>query len=583
MAFTQTLQHKSKVAFLYSLPDSKPFAGKYGKVDAMARKLSEGGVECVSDINSRLLGDIAGYEVVIVLAHLDADKLVLAAGAVMTVDEFVDKLPADFSGIIDLSSCHSARFARRVKERCPGCHVLAALESVTLDFRVAIYPVVLRRYLDKSNTSSYQAIFAETMAEGAEMLAHRNRTKKRRLPKLSDMLGAVFSPVLDLFSGVSAGFICDDEYVDEADYTEPVKLGNEASSIFAPSAVAPGDPFLVQLFIHSPEEGDMVLLSAQRCDPYTGMIETAELPVKLKRGDRLAARLSFQSPERALISIDGDTDTKTILWTGRQAKIQFCAMADASFSKASFMARLQLEVNSQPVGDCYFKIKVDRRSDIPADIRVESYSKSAESVEAAKSLKDILSSQEQKLTDAIGRCNDADRNKLQSELEVCRQCLRLVDTIQLPSHNSPKKVFISSTSDLESYRDVLRAEIMRCEMYPEMYENWAQTGFTPRDECFRRVLASDAVVLLLGIRYGFVENSLGMSMTELEYRAALLANKPLLVFVMRPPKASDEPEDLIERQNRLIEEVCTARILKFFSNTDSLARIAASDISRVLS
>ena len=61
-----------------------------------------------------------------------------------------------------------------------------------------------------------------------------------------------------------------------------------------------------------------------------------------------------------------------------------------------------------------------------------------------------------------------------------------------------------------------------------------------------------------------------------------MANKPLLVFVMRPPKASDEPEDLIERQNRLIEEVCTARILKFFSNTDSLARIAASDISRVL-
>lgn len=547
MAFTQTLQHKSKVAFLYSLPDSKPFSGKYETVDAMARKLSEGGVECVSDINPRLLGDIAGYEVVIVLAHLDIDKLVLADGYVMSVEQFVDSLPADFNGILDLSSCHSARFARRVKDRCPGCHVLAALESVTLDFRVAIYPVVLRRYLDKSNMASYQAIFAETMAEGAEMLARRNISFKGR-----------------------------------SEYREPVKLGNEATSIFAPSAVAAGDPFLVQLFIHSPEEGDTVFLSAQRCDPDTGMIETAELPIKLKRGDRLAARLSFQSPERALISIDGDTDTKTILWTGRQAKIQFCAMADASFSKASFMARLQLEVNSQPVGDCYFKIKVDRRSDIPADIRVESYSKSAESVEAAKSLRDILSSQEQKLTDAIGRCSDTDRSKLKSELEVCRQCLRLVDTIQLPGHNSPKKVFVSSTSDLESYRDVLRAEIMRCEMYPEMYENWAQTGFTPRDECFRRVLASDAVVLLLGIRYGFVENSLGMSMTELEYRAALLANKPLLVFVMRPPKASDEPEDLIERQNRLIEEVCTARILKFFSNTDSLARIAASDISRVL-
>lgn len=579
--FSETLQHKSRVVFLYSLPDNGPFEGAAARIESMTSRLAETGVECIPSITPRLLGQINGYEIVIVMAHHVGDRLILADDVEMTEAEFTRCLPEDFNGILDLSSCHSSSFAGRVKEACPDCHVLAALQSVTLDFRLAIYPVVLGRYLDKSNTESYRSVFALTMKEAAGMLAEKPN-KASTGSAIGSFLMKMFAPFLDLaalssVAGAAAG-------LGEVLGHEKVKLGHEATSVFAPSAVEPDNPFLVQLFIHRSEDSDTVVLAAQKYDPDTNIVETTELPVRLKRGDRLAARLSFRSPQSKHITIDGETDTKTVLWTGQQAKIQFCACVDAEFSMPSFMARLQLEVNSQPVGDCYFKIKVERHSDIPAGVVIKPYSGSEESLSAAQSLKETLSAQEKRLIKTIEDCRDISRKDcLQSELNVCRHCLRLVDTVRSQGHNSPKKVFISSTSDLQSYRDVLRAEIMRCEMYPEMYENWAQTSFTPRDECFRRVLASDAVVMLLGMRYGFVEHSLGMSMTELEYRAALLANKPLLVFVMRPPQASDEPKELIERQNSLIEEVCTKRILKFFSNTNSLARIAAGDIIRMLS
>ena len=93
------------------------------------------------------------------------------------------------------------------------------------------------------------------------------------------------------------------------------------------------------------------------------------------------------------------------------------------------------------------------------------------------------------------------------------------------------KVFVSSTSDLSQYRKVVREQIESCEMYPDMYECWGQGNDYPRDKCCRHVMDSDIFVCILGARYGFVEPAWGMSMTEIEFRVAMKAGKPILVYI----------------------------------------------------
>ena len=132
---------------------------------------------------------------------------------------------------------------------------------------------------------------------------------------------------------------------------------------------------------------------------------------------------------------------------------------------------------------------------------------------------------------------------------------------------------------MKPYRDIVRQEIEVCGMYPEMYENWPQSAATPRDECCMRVIESDILLCILGSRYGFVDEEMDTSMTEIEYRTALGAGKTILVYIIEPLNKTDEPPHLAERQKKLIEEIRDTRILKFFSDEETLAKDTVRNLS----
>ena len=103
-------------------------------------------------------------------------------------------------------------------------------------------------------------------------------------------------------------------------------------------------------------------------------------------------------------------------------------------------------------------------------------------------------------------------------------------------------VFISSTADLKAERDAVDAELQLLNVDGTRFETWPASPNEPLDECLRCVQESDAVVLMLGQKYGTLTQG-GISATHAEYRRALEHGKPLFAFVLdckdREPKQED--------------------------------------------
>jgi len=109
------------------------------------------------------------------------------------------------------------------------------------------------------------------------------------------------------------------------------------------------------------------------------------------------------------------------------------------------------------------------------------------------------------------------------------------------------KIFISSLiSGFEPLRDAAAAAIATLGDVPTRAEDFPASPDSPQTACLAGVRASDAVVLLMGERYGQVQSS-GLSATHEEYREARDV-RPVLVFIEQG--TSPEP-----RQAEFIREV----------------------------
>ena len=94
-------------------------------------------------------------------------------------------------------------------------------------------------------------------------------------------------------------------------------------------------------------------------------------------------------------------------------------------------------------------------------------------------------------------------------------------------------VFVSSTSrDLERHRAAVRGVIDQLQMTFIGMEDFVPEGTAPAQMIQRKVVESRVYLGILGMRYGFVDDLTGLSMTELEYRQAIASDKDIRVFVM---------------------------------------------------
>ena len=531
-------QHR-KILFLISLPQTPAFQMYTQDVNNCISKLRKQKVDVYDYVNEEVLSKANQYEIVIVVAHRDEEKdALMLSDRSMMIDDFVRSLPTDFTGVLDFSSCYSATAMGRIKDRCQNCLFQVSVRQTTLPLRLIMYPHIVK-LLNDNKKREYRETYLEVLCAAAESVSKE-----------------------------SAG--------------NATKLGKQQSSVYAPSGVKKESPFIVQVFFHQSEESESVDNDAARVNPKTELKERLILP-RLKKKDRVSVRLNFISPENDSIVLEDDIDTKSIIWLGQKTKVTFCALVKDSFSGDSFIGKVMMEINSIPIAECYFSISItERDSVIPADIHLLSHDFISERNEAKDVLLEKLSLNLRNLQQELEKTNDnTERTRLNDSIKECMSCIDLINHDIHFAKNQIKKVFVSSTSDMKPYRDIVREEIIACNMYPEMYEYWPQSSSTPKDECCSRVESSDILFCILGSRYGYVEPTLGMSMTEMEYRTALRAGMPILVCIIDPLSETDEPDDISKRQLDLIEEISSKRILKYFSDGETLAKDAIRNLSRL--
>ncbi|MGI8970456.1 MAG: DUF4062 domain-containing protein [Dehalococcoidia bacterium] len=110
---------------------------------------------------------------------------------------------------------------------------------------------------------------------------------------------------------------------------------------------------------------------------------------------------------------------------------------------------------------------------------------------------------------------------------------RLVQHPAAAPDRPARSVFLSSTAiDLQPERKALQDLIEQLQFRFVGMSGFPATGEAPALFIRRMVDESDIYLGILGMRYGSIDTSTGLSMTELEYRQAIAGRKDVRMFVM---------------------------------------------------
>jgi len=100
------------------------------------------------------------------------------------------------------------------------------------------------------------------------------------------------------------------------------------------------------------------------------------------------------------------------------------------------------------------------------------------------------------------------------------------------SHPRVYRIFLSSTyGDLKRHRIRLYDDLIAAGYAVERMEDFGSSGLPPLETCLRALERSDAVVVILGYRYGSTTLTDGVSYTEAEYEHAQGLGLPIYVYL----------------------------------------------------
>jgi len=140
-------------------------------------------------------------------------------------------------------------------------------------------------------------------------------------------------------------------------------------------------------------------------------------------------------------------------------------------------------------------------------------------------------------------------------------------------------VFISSTGDLVCYREAVGEALKDLEIDGKQFEIWPSSPQKPTAKCLMEVRSSDALVLILGDRYGSAAGG-SLSVTHLEYREANGSSprKPIFAYILPSDRRESRQEDFVKEvegsQFRVCVRVESAKDLKGQVRQSFLAEFA---------
>ncbi len=137
------------------------------------------------------------------------------------------------------------------------------------------------------------------------------------------------------------------------------------------------------------------------------------------------------------------------------------------------------------------------------------------------------------------------------------------------------RVFLSSIMEgYAAFRDAAAEGIGRAGCEVVRAEAFPAAGASPRTACLDGVRSADAVVFLLGERYGFVAAS-GSSATEEEYEEARRSHRRILVFVEDVPAREPRQEAFV----RKVADYVAGHWRKTFRSANALPALVEHAVS----
>ena len=122
-------------------------------------------------------------------------------------------------------------------------------------------------------------------------------------------------------------------------------------SVFSPPAVACGDTFLVQVFVHLPEQAEIAKQQAKEFDSEAKQLGVRSLGVPIERGTALTFYLSIPK-------FDVDEPIQQLVWNGRAESVQFGVTVPADLAQKTVIGTITVSQNSVPLGHLKFKLSI---------------------------------------------------------------------------------------------------------------------------------------------------------------------------------------------------------------------------------
>lgn len=148
------------------------------------------------------------------------------------------------------------------------------------------------------------------------------------------------------------------------------------------------------------------------------------------------------------------------------------------------------------------------------------------------------------------------------------------------------QVFISSTfTDLQDARSKVTWEVLKAGHIPVGMENFSAADERGWRTIQRTIDTSDYYVLIVGGRYGSIDNSIGMSWTEREYRYAKEKSVPVLAFVRDDSyitKDKVDRGDAAERLNEFVKTIKGLHLCEKWTTEEDLCSRAVQAIRKAI-
>lgn len=147
------------------------------------------------------------------------------------------------------------------------------------------------------------------------------------------------------------------------------------------------------------------------------------------------------------------------------------------------------------------------------------------------------------------------------------------------------RVFISSTfTDLQVHRTALFSALSEVSAKIHGMEFFGARPGAPKEECLAEVRKAHIFGLLLGMRYGSLDDETGLSFTHLEYLESLRLSLPCLVYLMDESRHTVLPKDVDigevgVKLKTLKETVSRSHVVSFYDSPEDLRKRFTVDLA----